>query len=305
MASSAAAEHNKRTSMKWTRSEKADRNFRDARTGGSARASGSSRGGAAAGAGGLGIIGLILALLFGGNILGGAGGTASGPALDSVGQTRTTTSTTQVDDTAGQWFNFLLTDVQDFWTDQFAASNIRYEEATLTLFDTPIRTGCGTAQAAIGPHYCPLDNGIYLETGFFEDILARRFGATGDFAQAYVVAHEFGHHVQGELGISAWVRQQQQANPSQQNEYSVLLELQADCLAGVWAKSAEERGLLDRGDIAEALSAAEAVGDDRIQQSQGQAINEHNWTHGSAAQRQEWFERGFDTGDTEACDTFQ
>lgn len=292
--------------MKWTRSEKADRNFRDARTGGAARGSGSSRGGAAAGAGGLGILGLILALLFGGNIFGGAAGTAPGSALDSVGTTTTSASQqSTVQDTDGQWFNFLLVDVQDFWVDQFRANNIRYEEATLTLFDTPIRTGCGTAQAAIGPHYCPLDKGIYLETGFFEDILARRFGATGDFAQAYVVAHEFGHHVQNELGISTWVRQEQQANPQQKNDYSVALELQADCLAGVWALSAQQRGMLDRGDIAEALSAAEAVGDDRIQQSQGQRINPHTWTHGSAEQRQFWFERGFDTGDTEACDTFQ
>jgi len=291
--------------MKWTRSEKADRNFRDARTGGAARGSASGRGGAAAGAGGLGIVGLILALLFGGNVFGGAGGTPSGSALDSVGTTTSTTQQNAVDDTAGQWFNFLLVDVQDFWVDQFTVNNVRYEEATLTLFDTPIRTGCGTAQAAIGPHYCPLDKGIYLETGFFEDILARRFGATGDFAQAYVVAHEFGHHVQGELGISSWVRQQQQADPSQKNDLSVRLELQADCLAGVWARSAQQRGMLDRGDIAEALGAAEAVGDDRIQQSQGQRVDPHTWTHGSAADRQFWFEQGFDTGDTEVCDTFQ
>lgn len=294
--------------MKWTRSEQADRNFRDARTGGNprgrsrGRSGGGGRGGAAAGAGGMGIIGLILALLFGGNILGG-GGTASGSALDGVGQTQASQNNT-LDDTAEQWFNFLLVDVQDFWIDQFRDNNIRYDEATLTLFDTPIRTGCGTAEAAIGPHYCPLDKGIYLETGFFEDILARRFGATGDFAQAYVVAHEFGHHVQGELGISTWVRQQQQSNPRDRNEFSIRLELQADCLAGVWARSAEQRGLLDRGDIAEALSAAEAVGDDRIQQSSGQRVNPHTWTHGSAQERQDWFERGFDTGDTEACDTF-
>ncbi len=291
--------------MKWTKSEKADRNFRDARTGGNPRSGGGGRGGAAAGAGGLGILGLILALLFGGNIFGGAGGTASGTALDSVGSTRTsTTQQTTVADEDGQWFNFLLVDVQDFWVDQFNTYDVRYEEATLTLFDTPIRTGCGTAQAAIGPHYCPLDKGIYLETGFFEDILSKRLGAGGDFAQAYVVAHEFGHHVQGELGISSWVRQQQQANPSQKNEFSVRLELQADCLAGVWARSAEQRNLLDRSDIPEALDAARAVGDDRIQQSQGQRVNPHTWTHGSSAERQDWFERGFDSGDTEVCDTF-
>lgn len=292
--------------MKWTRSEKADRNFRDARTGGRSRGGGGSRGrsGAAVGAGGMGILGVILALLFGGNIFGGSGGTSPDIGLDSVGGGAPAGEEVILDDSSEQFFNFLLVDVQDFWVEKFAESGIRYDEATLTLFDTPIRTGCGTAQAAIGPHYCPLDEGIYLELGFFEEILARRFGATGDFAQAYVVAHEFGHHVQGELGISSWVREQQSRNPRLQNELSVRLELQADCLAGVWASFAEVRGLLDRGDIAEALSAAEAVGDDRIQQSQGQAINPHTWTHGSAQQRQDWFERGFDSGDTEACDTF-
>lgn len=288
--------------MKWSRSEKADRNFRDARTGGSTRSRGGGRGGAAVGAGGLGIIGLILALLFGGNVFGGAGGTSSSTGLDQVGG-RGQAPTELVDENA-EFFEFLLVDVQDFWVDKFADNSIRYQEATLTVFDTPIRTGCGTAQAAIGPHYCPLDKGIYLEPGFFEDILARRFGATGDFAQAYVVAHEFGHHVQGELGISTWVREQQSRNPRSRNELSVRLELQADCLAGVWAASAEDRGMLDRGDTAEALEAAAAVGDDRIQQSQGQRIDPHGWTHGSAAQRQEWFERGFSTADTESCDTF-
>jgi len=292
--------------MKWTRSEKADRNFRDARTGGKARGGrGGGRGGAAAGVGGMSLIGIILALLFGGNVLGG-GGTASGSALDNVGQTQSRPASSAPADATADWFNFLTTDVQEFWVDEFRANNIRYEEASLTIFDTPIRTGCGAAEAAIGPHYCPVDKGIYLEPGFFDEILARRFGASGDFAQAYVVAHEFGHHVQGELGISAWVRQQQSSTRSQQdrNEFSVRLELQADCLAGVWARTAEDRGLLNRGDIAEALGAAAAVGDDRIQQAQGQRVNPHTWTHGSAEQRQQWFERGLDTGDTEACDTF-
>lgn len=289
--------------MRWTRSEKADRNFRDARTGGSTRSSG-GRGGAAVGAGGLGILGIILALLFGGNIFGGPGGTASGPALDSVGGAAQPRDSVTLDDTDEQFFNFLLVDVQDFWIDKFAESQIRYQEATLTLFDTPIRTGCGTAQAQIGPHYCPLDKGIYLELGFFTEILDRRFGASGDFAQAYVVAHEFGHHVQNELGISTWTREQQSRNPSLRNEFSVRLELQADCLAGVWANDAAARGLLERGDAEEALEAAAAVGDDRIQQSSGQAVNPHTWTHGSSAQRQEWFDIGFSTGDTEQCDTF-
>ena len=293
--------------MKWTRSQKADRNFRDARTGGKTGGKTGGRGGAAVGAGGLGIVGLILALLFGGNAFGQSGGTSSGTGLDTVGgPSRAPAEQIVLDESNEQFFNFLLVDVQDYWVQAFSQNGIRFEEATLTLFDTPIRTGCGTAQAAIGPHYCPLDKGIYLELGFFEDILARRFGATGDFAQAYVIAHEFGHHVQGELGISSWVRDQQSRTGDQRvrNDYSVRIELQADCLAGVWASSAGDRGLLDRGDIAEALSAAEAVGDDRIQQSQGQRVDPHGWTHGSAEQRQAWFEQGFDTADTESCDTF-
>lgn len=287
--------------MKWTRSQQADKNFRDARTGGSGKSSSSrGRGGAAVGVGGMGIIGLILALIFGLDVGGGAGA-----GLDSVGGTTAPPAQEiALDDTNEQFFNFLLIDVQDFWVDKFAENGIPYQEATMTLFDTPIRTGCGSATAQIGPHYCPLDKGIYLELGFFRDILDRRFGASGDFAQAYVIAHEFGHHVQSELGISSWVREQQARDPRQKNAYSIALELQADCLAGVWASWAEERGLLDRGDIAEALRAAEAVGDDRIQQSSGQRVNPHGWTHGSAAQRQEWLEIGLDTADTEACDTF-
>lgn len=203
--------------MRWTRSERADQNFRDARTGGSTRST-KGRSGTAVGVGGMGIIGLILALLFGGNVLGGVGvdATAPGSALDSVGGATTTSTTAQapVIDEFSQFLSFLTGDIQDFWIDRFAESNIRYDQAVLTRFDTPIRTGCGSATADIGPHYCPLDKGIYLESGFFSDILERRLGGSAeDFAIAYVVAHEFGHHVQNELGISTWVREQQSRNP--------------------------------------------------------------------------------------------
>lgn len=293
--------------MRWTRSERADENFRDARTGGSTSSSG-GRSGTAVGVGGMGIIGLILALLFGGNVFG-AGIDATSPrsALDSVGGATATSSAPQppVTDEFSQFLSFLTGDIQDFWIERFAESNIRYDQAILTQFDTPIQTGCGSATAAIGPHYCPLDKGIYLEAGFFTQILERRLGGSAeDFAIAYVVAHEFGHHVQNELGISTWVREQQSLNPGNANQFSVGLELQADCLAGVWAASAQARGMLESGDLAEALSSAAAVGDDRIQQSQGQRVNPHTWTHGSAAQREDWFLRGLETADTESCDTF-
>lgn len=295
--------------MRWTRSKKANKNFRDARTGG--RATGSRRrtratmpgSGPALGVGGLGIVGLILSLLLGVNLMG-TPGTPTTQAFEQVGGPTQHGAPTELADTNAEWFNFLLTDVQDFWVKKFQGHNIRYQEATLTLYDTPIRTGCGTATVEIGPHYCPLDKGIYLEPGFFKAILERRFGATGDFAQAYVVAHEFGHHVQNELGISTHMREQQARNPRLKNELSVRLELQADCLAGVWAASAHERGLLDPGDTKEALEAAAAVGDDRIQAAQGQRVNPHTWTHGSSEQRVYWFQKGFNTADTEQCDTF-
>lgn len=289
--------------MKWTPT-RTNRNMRDARTGrGGSRTARQGRGGVAMGAGGISIVALVLALFFGVDISGmsqspGAGmGNVAGPSTHSA-------PAPQLTGQREQFFNFLLGDIQDFWVQKFADSDVRYQEATLTLYDSPIRTGCGSATAAIGPHYCPLDKGIYLELGFFDAILANRFGAAGDFAEAYVVAHEFGHHVQNELGISTWVRQQQQSDPRNKNEYSVRLELQADCLAGVWAYTAEQRGLLDPGDVREALDAAAAVGDDRIQAQSGQRVNPHTWTHGSAEQRMHWFNQGFHTGDTEVCDTF-
>lgn len=296
--------------MRWTRSKKANRNFRDARTGTKSRSrtrrSGTSMmpgSGPALGVGGLGIIGLILSLILGVNLMG-TPGTHTTQAFEQVGGRTQVTAPTELADTSAEWFNFLLTDVQDFWVEKFRGHNIRYQEATLTLYDSPIRTACGMATVEIGPHYCPLDKGIYLEPGFFSAILERRFGASGDFAQAYVVAHEFGHHVQNELGISTHMREQQARNPRLKNDLSIRLELQADCLAGVWAASAAERGLLDAGDTQEALAAAAAVGDDRIQHAQGHQINPHTWTHGSAEQRVGWFKRGFETADTEQCDTF-
>ena len=200
--------------------------------------------------------------------------------------------------------SFTLDDVQATWADLFAASGLDYRESTLVIYDQGTTTaGCGYGQAAIGPFYCPADDTTYIDLAFFED-LERRFEAPGDFAQSYVVAHEVGHHVQNLLGISSQVRQQQQADPGGAAALSVRMELQADCFAGVWAASAYEDGILERGDLEEAITAAEAIGDDAIQQQSGRPVNPETWTHGSSEQRQQWFRSGFDTGDPNQCDTF-
>ncbi len=178
-----------------------------------------------------------------------------------------------------------------------------YRPAKLVLFWDEIRSGCGDAAAEMGPFYCPADDRVYIDLGFYRE-LAARFGAPGAFAQAYVVAHEVGHHVQNQLGIAAKVRAAQGRDPSRRNALSVLMELQADCLAGAWAKAARERGLLDPGDLEQGLAAAAAVGDDRIQQATGGRVSPESFTHGSAAQRTRWFRAGFEAGTVAACDTF-
>jgi hypothetical protein len=169
------------------------------------------------------------------------------------------------------------------------------------LFTQSTTSGCGPASAATGPFYCPADRKVYLDLGFFAE-LRSRFGAPGDFAQAYVVAHEFGHHVQTITGVEPQVRRLQQRNPDAANELSVRMELQADCLAGVWAHSAYDT--LEPGDVQEALGAAAAVGDDRIQRTTTGRVDPESFTHGSSAQRQEWLSRGFESGDMGDCDTF-
>ncbi len=192
---------------------------------------------------------------------------------------------------------------QDMWQQLLPRHGSQYRPAKLVLFRDVVQSACGFAQSATGPFYCPGDEKVYIDLGFYDE-LARRFGAPGDFAQAYVLAHEVGHHVQTVLGISKQVRQRQSRNPRQANQLSVAMELQADCLAGVWARSAAEQGRLDPGDIEEGLGAASAVGDDRIQRMSGKRyINPESFTHGSAAQRKEWFTKGYQTGDPDQCDT--
>ncbi len=179
----------------------------------------------------------------------------------------------------------------------------RYRPAKLVLFWDGTQSGCGDASAAMGPFYCPLDRKVYIDLGFYRE-LDRRFGAAGDFAQAYVIAHEVGHHVQNTLGIAERVREAQQRRPSSANALSVRMELQADCLAGAWAHDLSGRGRLDPGDVEEGLRAAAAVGDDRIQRAATGRVQPERFTHGSAEQRARWFRTGFEAGDAKACDTF-
>jgi hypothetical protein len=204
-----------------------------------------------------------------------------------------------------EFVSVVLADTEDVWNALFQREGRTYEEPALVLFRDAVDSGCGFAQAAVGPFYCPLNRKLYLDFAFFDE-LAQRFGAPGDFAQAYVIAHEVGHHVQTLLGISEAVRtEQQRRGQAQANALSVRLELQADCLAGVWAHHAHQNRILEPGDVEEGLRAASAIGDDRLQrQSQGTVVPE-SFTHGSSAQRVEWFQRGLARGDTNDCDTFR
>jgi predicted metalloprotease len=209
-------------------------------------------------------------------------------------------------DAGADFVSVVLADTEDTWTELFGQSGARYAPPKLVLFTQLVRSGCGTAQAAMGPFYCPLDQTVYIDLDFYRE-LRDRFGAPGDFAQAYVIAHEVGHHVQALLGTSEQVRAaQQRAGEAQANALSVRLELQADCYAGVWAHHANRaRQVLEAGDVEEGLAAAAAIGDDRLQQqSQGQVVPEA-FTHGSSKQRVEWFGRGMETGSLEHCDTFR
>ena len=211
----------------------------------------------------------------------------------------------QVDptDPMGNFVDAVGDDVNITWQEVFRGANRRYEPADIVLYRGSTRTGCGIGDASTGPFYCPSDEHVYLDTGFFDE-LQNRFHAAGDFAEAYVIAHEIGHHVQNLLGISDEVDQATRSDPGSANELSIRLELQADCLAGVWGHSANERGVLEQGDLQEAIGAAQAVGDDRIQESTTGRIDRESWTHGSAQQRSHWLELGFDSGNMQACDTF-
>ena len=199
----------------------------------------------------------------------------------------------------------VLADTEDTWDKIFPQEfGGNYQHPGLVLFTGVVQSACGTAQSAVGPFYCPADQKVYIDLGFYRD-LKNSLGAPGDFAQAYVIAHEVGHHIQTLLGVSDQVRQaQRRVGKTEANQLSVRQELQADCFAGVWASSAESRGLLEAGDINEALNAASQIGDDKLQKRQQGYVNPDSFTHGSAQQRQEWFKRGYSSGDVDQCDTF-
>jgi predicted metalloprotease len=203
-----------------------------------------------------------------------------------------------------QFVSFVLDDTQKTWTELLPQQTGRpYHHAKLVLFRDSIQSGCGGAEAATGPFYCPGDERVYIDLGFFDE-LKRRFGAPGEFAQAYVLAHELGHHVQNILGIERKLRQLQEQNPRAQKPLSVKVELQADCFAGIWAHTTQQRGLLEQGDVESALGAASAVGDDRLQKMATGHVNPDSFTHGSSEQRMMWFRKGLDSGSIDACNTF-
>jgi predicted metalloprotease len=204
------------------------------------------------------------------------------------------------DDRTGEFVDAVLDDVQVTWTNMFRRAGLDYEATSVVLFDGQTSSSCGAASSSTGPFYCPADRRIYLDTDFFR-VLEQRFGAPGDFAQAYVIAHEVGHHVQNLLGTEAQVRQQSRENPGLRNQLSVRLELQADCFAGVWGRAAQAQGILQPGDIEEGLNAASAIGDDRIM---GRRADRDSFTHGTAEQRSTWLRTGIQIGNPDACDTF-
>jgi uncharacterized protein len=260
---------------------------------------------------GLGVPGLIIFLLFsllGGGSSGDGGGPGDvfGDVLNDLGQAEEPEQPPDGPDPDARlvdFMSFVLDDVQNTWEQIFQQSGETYPRAKLVLFTTSTTSSCGGATSNIGPHYCPADQNVYIDLDFFRE-LRNQFGAPGDFAQAYVLAHEIGHHVQNVLGINERVYRDSQRDPDLRNELSIRLELQADCFAGIWGFTAADRGLLEPGDLQEGLGAAEAVGDDRIQEQAGQRIDPENWTHGSSEQRMEWFNRGFESGDPGQCDTF-
>ncbi|WP_417259085.1 neutral zinc metallopeptidase [Celeribacter sp.] len=285
--------------MKW-RGRRGSRNIEDRRS----SAGGMSRGKAVSGVGGLGLIAIV--------VIGGLLGVDVTPLLNEVGMGSTDVRTsgsaqiTAADKRAGEFVSVTLADTEEIWSEIFAAQvNKPYDPAILVLFKGVTQSPCGGASGATGPFYCPADQKAYLDTDFFTT-MERQLGAGGDFAAAYVVAHEIAHHVQDELGILSQAnRLRAQVSEEDSNAISVRIELQADCFSGIWARYAQERfGSLERGDIAEAMNAAKQIGDDTLQRNAGRVPSPHTFTHGTSEQRQRWFATGFETPDLAACDTF-
>ena len=271
--------------MRWTPGGRS-KNLEDLR--GQTGGGGMMIGGRGMGIGGA-VIALILSLVFGVNIFD-SGGNAPVPQQTAPGDVQQPVSSTPEEEKRIQFVSFVLDDVQQTWAQLLPkVDGQQYRDAKLDVFRDAVNTGCGQAPAAVGPFYCPVDQKVYVDLSFFDE-LDKRFGAPGDFAEAYVIAHEFGHHVQHLLGVDARNRQE-----------SIQIELQADCYAGVWGNHAQDEQLLEPGDLEEGLTAAAAVGDDRIQKQTQGRVDPESWTHGSSEQRTAAFKRGFESGDPSAC----
>jgi predicted metalloprotease len=257
-------------------------------------------GGMRIGLGGIVVL-LVLSLIFKQDffsLLAGGGGAPAGGAPSGA------VSSSPAEEQLADFVTFVLNDAQATWERILPDHGVEYRHARLVLFRDAIQSACGFAEAATGPFYCPGDERVYIDLGFYDE-LKQRFGAPGDFAQAYVLAHEIGHHVQHLLGTDERVRGIQLRSPGQANPLSVRLELQADCYAGIWARSTAQRDILEKGDVDEGLGAAAAVGDDRIQRMSTGRVNPDAFTHGTSEQRVRWFNEGFSSGRLEACDTFR
>ena len=286
--------------MRWTpggRSE--DLEDRRDESGGGGGGGGFNFGGMHIGIGGFLIL-LVLSLVFKRNFLSLAGGGSVGSPVQT---SQPDAARDQREEPLVQFVSFVLDDTQKTWTQILSSEGVTYRHAKLVLFRDSIDSACGMAQSATGPFYCPEDEKVYIDLGFYDE-LKQRFGAPGEFAQAYVLAHEIGHHIQKLIGVEGKIRAAQQRDPASANQLSVRLELQADCFAGVWGFSTSQRNLLAAGEVQEGLNAAGAVGDDRLQRMSTGHVNPDSFTHGSSQQRMDWFQKGFSSGDLKACNTF-
>jgi len=287
--------------MRWTPGGRSDdlEDRRDEGGGGG----GFNIGGRHIGIGGFLIL-LVLSIVFKRDFLSLVGGSGGGGGMGSPVQTSQPNPVRdQQEEPVVQFVSFVLDDTQKTWAQILSSQGVPYRHAKLVLFRDSIDSACGMAQSASGPFYCPEDEKVYIDLGFYEE-LKQRFGAPGQFAQAYVLAHEIGHHVQKLIGIERKVRAAQDRDPGAANQLSVKMELQADCFAGVWGHSTEQRSLLEAGEVQQGLDAAAAVGDDRLQRMSSGHVNPESFTHGSSQQRMDWFQRGFTSGDMKACNTF-
>ncbi len=285
--------------MKWTRGGRSA-DLEDQRGGGG----GGGRPGMKLGIGGFLLL-AVLSLVFKKDLFSLVGAGGMGPVADVSAGAGSAGGV--VDDPREEelveFVSFVLDDAQATWTKILPTVGGEYSRAKLVLFRDGVDSACGSAASSTGPFYCPGDQKVYIDLGFYQE-LKDRFGAPGDFAQAYVIAHELGHHVQHLIGFDQAVRQRQAADPRNENAYSVAMELQADCFAGVWGHETAQRGILERGDVEEGLNAAAAIGDDRMQRAAGRRVTPDAFTHGSSEQRVAWFRKGLESGDIKACDTF-